>query len=86
MKYELTFNEALDVLINNKGWVQGEHFADGVVLIYGTPSICLDLVYLRDFNLPSCTNGSRSPLQITRGVLSQKYRVVTTQPDAERKL
>lgn len=34
MKYELTFNEALDVLINNKGWVQGEQFSDGCIHPY----------------------------------------------------
>lgn len=87
MKYELTFYEALDILVNNKGWVQGENFADGVVLMIdeeGYTGYSKDYVHVHDFS--SNRGAVKSELQITYGVVSQKYRVVCTQPDAERKL
>lgn len=84
MKYELTFYEALDVLVNNKGWVQGEYFADGVVLMFDNGSVGLDYIHCHDFR--GSFRDSKEQLQITRGILYQKYRVVRTQPDAERKL
>lgn len=87
MKYELTFYEALDVLVKNEGWVQGENFADGVVLRMfeeGYVGYSKNYVHVHDF---SANRGSvKSELQITHGVIAQKYRVVCTQSDAERKL
>lgn len=85
MKYELTFNEALDVVIKNKGWVQGEQFANGVVIMFDNHRwLGKDYIHVHDFTLSA--SDCKSPLSIKRGILSQKYRVVNTQPDAERKL
>lgn len=87
MKYELTFYEALDVLVNNKGWVQGENFADGVVLmIHGEGYVGYSKGYVHVHDFSTYRGARKSELQITHGVISQKYRVVYTQPDAERKL
>lgn len=87
MKYGLTFYEALDVLVNNEGWVQGEYFADGVVLMIdeeGYVGYSKNYIHVHDF---SSNKGSvKSELQITQGVIAQKYRVIRTQPDAERKV
>lgn len=85
MKYELTFYEALDVLVNNKGWVQGEQFSDGIVLMFDDHQrLGKDYIHCHDFTLPS--HSCKFSLSISRNILSQKYRVVHTQPDAERKL
>jgi hypothetical protein len=84
LKYELTFTEAMQVLINKEGWVQGEDFSTGVVLMFDSGSVGKDYIHVHDFTLDyfDC----KWALQITRGTLSQKYRVVSTQPDAERKI
>lgn len=82
--YDLTFTEALEVLTSGKGWVQGEDFAAGVVLMFDSGSVGKDYVHVHDFTV--AFKDSKWNLQITRGILLQKYRIVTTQPDAERRV
>lgn len=84
IKYELSFTEALQVLEKGEGWVQGEYFSDGVVLMFDTngwTGFSRDYLHVHDFS----SRVMKSALQITQGIMSQKYRIVRTQPDAERK-
>jgi len=85
MEYTLSFSEALEVLTNNEGWVQGEMFRDGVVLMFYSCSTVYNHIHVHDFTLDSFNN-CKSELQITRRMLSQRFRVVKTQPDALRKI
>jgi len=84
MEYTLSFTEALEVLTNNGGWVQGESFADGVVIMFDGGSVGQGHIHVHDFTLDyfDC----KSEFHITRSLLSQKFRVVKTQPDALRKV
>lgn len=83
IKYELSFTEAIRALEKGEGWVQGEHFSDGVVLMFDKGSSANDYIHVHDFTVDY--KSSKFNLQITRSILSQKYRIVCTQPDAERK-
>lgn len=82
IKYELSFTEALRVLEYNEGWVQGEQFGDGVVLMFDKGTLARDYIHVHDFTVGY--KSSKFDLQITRTILEQKYRVVHTQPDAQR--
>ena len=84
MEYTLSLTEALDTLINKEGWVQGEDFQNGVVLMFDGGSVGQGHIHVHDFKLDyfDC----KSELRITRGLLRQKFRVVNTQPDALRKI
>lgn len=80
--YDLTFQEVLKELFeeNSPCFYQGEHFADGVVL----------LKYFGDLTqrifIPNKPMYEDSTPIITQGVYDQKYRRVTSQSDAERKI
>lgn len=74
--YNLSFEEALKCVLNEKGWVQGDDFAKGVVLRLGGFSACVEVYCFED--------GDCFPLQVTKGCYQQKYRVVHSQPEALR--
>lgn len=76
-KYDLTFYEALELVLQDECWVQGENFADGVVLfLYNT-----NIVKCKDF-----TVGEDWDMSVTKNLVSQKFRKVYTQPSAERRI
>lgn len=73
-KFNLTFTEAMQVLADNNGWVQGEGFHSQVVLINE-----FDTIKARDFRSASPHN---TPLTV--GMMKQKYRVVQFQSELEK--
>ena len=78
-EYTLDFYQALKVLENNEGWIQGEGFGDGVVLsMQGGERLCVVDFY-------PCYSKAVSDYTITSSTFTQKYRIVTTQPDSLRK-
>lgn len=81
-KYNLTFQEALQEVMEGNGWMQGEDFAEGVVFMIGD-SFGLKgrpWLFMHDFK----SNHQADPI-ITSGVYNQKFRIVQTQPDAMKK-
>ena len=75
-KYDLSFYEALDLVLNDECWVQGEDFLDGVVIL-----LHKDYVMLKDFYC----NVTRDFI-LSKNLASQKFRKVYTQPSAERRV
>lgn len=64
--FPLTFTEALEVLKNNSGWVQGDDFIKSVVFI----NDC-GIFKMRDFRM-----SLPQEMSISVGMMNQKYRVV----------
>lgn len=79
--YDLTFQDVLKEIFeeNSPCWYQGEHSANGVVFLKYFGELTL-----RIFN-PNNTYEDCTPF-ITQGAYDQKYRRVTSQTDAERKI
>ena len=82
-KYELDFYEAMKMAMANECWLQGEDFKAGVVMCFGKSGmgrINVDCLSAYDFN-----TGCSWPIEITGTIIKQKFRVVSTQPDAMKK-
>lgn len=79
--YDLTFQEVLEELFEEDSpcWYQGENFRDGVVFLKQWGDL-RERVFI-----PGKSYIQDIPI-ITQGVYNQKYRRVTTQPDAERRV
>ena len=81
--YDLTFQDVLKELFeeNSPCWYQGENFQDGVIFFkqYGDLK---QKLFITQF---SWQQDTCSPT-ITQNVYTQKYRRVTSQADAERKI
>ena len=69
--YDLSFYEAVDKALHEDRWIQGEDFEDGVYV-----KIHTDCLYV--FDAECLSKGGPFPLQVTRGVTNQKYRVIRT--------
>lgn len=84
--YPLTFQNALNALMNGQGWIQGDNFADGVVIMkergYGVQG--KDHAHFHNFNISG--SDAKFPLEITNMLYQQNFRIVTSQPDAERRV
>ncbi len=80
IQYPLSFTEALEILMKNEGWIQGDNFADGVVFKLDKTGL------VKQCNFTDKSHDREYNAMLTTGVYSQNYRVVTTQPDAERKI
>ncbi|MCD7996471.1 MAG: hypothetical protein LUH21_04475 [Clostridiales bacterium] len=81
-KYDLTFYEVIEELINNGGWYQGEKFSNGTYLaINGLGNVC---VY--SFSEEYFGTKELYIAIIYKGVVEQKYRKVETQADVMRKV
>ena len=75
IEYPLTFHEALDYLQDDAGWIQGEDFADGLVLKWGNEGFLTIYDFLDHDEYDFC---------ITKHLMNMRYRLVYTQPDACR--
>lgn len=86
IKYTLGFQEALEQVMDGKGWAQGEHFADGVIMMEkgGMFIDGRDHLHVHDFKAER--GNQKSDIQITKNLMMQKFRIVRTQADAERKI
>lgn len=80
IKYPLSFTEALEVLMKNEGWIQGDNFADGVVFKLDESGLVKHCDFLNK------SHDREINAMLTIGVYSQNYRIVHTQPDAERRI
>lgn len=79
--YDLTFQDVLKELFEEDSpcWYQGENFRDGVVFLKQWGDL-RERVFI-----PGKSYIQDTPI-ITIGVYTQKYRRVTTQADAERRV
>lgn len=79
--YDLTFQEVLKELFeeNSPCWYQGENFQDGVVFLKQWGDL-KERIFTTGFDWQQDT-----PI-ISQNVYAQKYRRVTSQADAERKV
>ena len=82
-EYTLSFNDAIDLVVNKGKWIQGEHFIDGLIMMCKGNFTLSGLHYLHTH---SFEDGSKDAVYITTGLMSQKFRVVSTQCDAMRNL
>lgn len=84
--YNLTFQEALEAIMNDNAWAQGENFRDGIIIMAkgGLFINGFDFLHIHDFKT-KLSESSKSDFQLTKGAMQQKYRLVSTQFDAERK-
>ena len=85
MQYDFTFEEALKVLYNNEGWVQGEKFNKNTFLSYDEKQHCfvLNLVNSNRDNVMNtkgentlATWGSVRDVAIDEYLTNQKYRFI----------
>lgn len=85
INYPLSFQEALEKVMNGEGWAQGEGFKDGVIMMERGSSFMdgLDHLHVHDFN--ASFGERKSPLQISQNLIRQRFRLVTTQSEAMRK-
>lgn len=77
MGYELTFYEALSLIANSRGWMQGESFKADVVLMFDNGEYPEDYLHVCDFS-STCKHERKAELRITKDLLLQKYLVVYT--------
>ncbi len=79
--YNLTFQEVLEELFEEDSpcWYQGENFRDGVVFLKAFGSL-RERIFTAKFDWEQDT-----PI-ISQNVYTQKYRRVTSQADAERRV
>ncbi len=78
IEYTLTFLEALEILMKDEGWIQGNEFADGLIYKLGKDGIVKCVNFMAD------SKDREYNAMLTTGVYRQMYRIVHTQPDAER--
>lgn len=81
--YDLTFQDVLKELFeeNSPCWYQGENFRDGVVFLKQFGDL-----RERIFTTDNKFGWEQDTPIISQNVCTQKYRRVTTQADAERKV
>lgn len=85
-EYNLTFIEALEAVMNNKGWAQGTEFKDGVVIRKNAEHTAFDgIAHIFDFS-KKAHETRQIPLNITNGIYRQKFRLIETEPEAMRKI
>lgn len=85
-EYTLTFLEALDAVMKNKGWAQGTEFQDGVVIRKNAEHTAFDGI-AHIFNFSKKAHETRqTPLNINNGLYRQKFRIIETEPEAMRKI
>lgn len=79
--YDLTFQDVLKELFEEDSpcWYQGENFRDGVVFLKQWGDL-RERIFTAEFGWQQDT-----PI-ISQNVYNQKYRRVTTQADAERRI
>ena len=79
--YDLTFQEVLKEIFEEDSpcWYQGENFQNGVVFLKQFGYL-IERIFTPEFDYQQDT-----PI-ISPGVYTQKYRRVTSQADAERKV
>lgn len=84
MIYDFTFEEALKVLYNEEGWIQGEQFRKNTYIAYDKKEDCF---VLNAVNAGSCMDpklndstlavwGSISDITIDKYLVGQKYRFI----------
>lgn len=74
MKFNLTFNEAMEYLFknkDNKAWVQGENFRKSYCLICRDNVIQIISIH-ETLNFPMSTEN----VLLTKGLMEQKYRII----------
>ncbi|ADQ53322.1 hypothetical protein 65p314 [Aeromonas phage 65] len=71
-KFDMSFQDAMDYVLNNKGWCVGEHYRKGVVMSQGS----LGTLMTKDF-----IENSENPMIVSVRSFQQKYRAVHTQPE-----
>lgn len=83
--YPLSFQEALEKVMNGDGWAQGEGFNDGEIMMERGSSFIdgLDHLHIHDFN--ASFGERKSTLQINQNLIRQRFRLVTTKYEAMRK-
>lgn len=83
--YNLTFQEALQSVMNGDGWAQGDNFANGVVIMKdkGCGVDGLDHAHIHNFNILG--KDAKFPLEINNMLYLQQYRIVRTKFDADRR-
>ncbi|OXX44823.1 hypothetical protein B9J93_12660 [Vibrio sp. V17_P4S1T151] len=86
IKYTLSFQEALEQVMDGKGWAQGEQFANGVIMMEKSAMFIDGRDYLHVHDFKSERRNQKSDIQITKNLMMQKFRIVSTQADAERKI
>ena len=82
MLYNFTFEEAMKVLYNEEGWVQGERFGKNTYIAYDKKEDCfvLNAVNAEDHVDPKLSDstlavwGSISDITIDKYLVGQKYR------------
>lgn len=85
-EYPLTFQEALQNVMDGKGWAQGDGFADGVIMMCEGGMFMRGKDHLHIHNFGCRGDEQKSPIYITKNLMTQKFRMVSTQPDAERRV
>ena len=73
-EYTISFEEALKIVVNGEGWVQGENYREGVILRLNCFSKYVEVYCFG--------HGNQHPLHIDKRCYMQKYKVVHTQPEA----
>ncbi|KAA1254749.1 hypothetical protein F0M16_10810 [Vibrio cholerae] len=86
IKYTLSFQEALEQVMGGKGWAQGEHFDDGVIMMEMGNMFIDGRDYLHVHDFKAERGNQKSDFWITKNLMMQKFRIVRTQADAERKI
>lgn len=84
--YPLTFQEALENVMSGKGWAQGDGFPDGVIMMCEGGMFMRGKDYLHIHNFTLKSHEQKQPIHITTSLMAQKFRMVSTQPDAERRV
>lgn len=72
MNYNLTFNEAMEILFKKEGWVQGENFAKDAYLDTLDNVVTLNTI---DKQFSFAKYSYNVPL--TKGLMTQKFRIIT---------
>ena len=94
MIYDLTFDEAMDVLENRIGWVQGENFSKDEFLTIDPSSNCIIRNTIKAYTCPGCIQnywGSQTREiwsdveHMQEEMRTQKYRfILVLNPDSIR--
>ncbi|MCY9866462.1 hypothetical protein OTK49_28385 [Vibrio coralliirubri] len=83
--YPLSFSEALDKVMNGEGWAQGERFKDGLIMMERGSSFMNGASYLHTHDFSATATESKAPIMINQSLISQRFRIITTQFEAMRK-
>lgn len=80
--YDLTFNEVINEIFKTKGWYQGENFKDGYFISVNENND--DMIYLYYFSENKCGKHTDGCPVLSKGLFTQKYRRIYTEPSAKR--